>query len=567
MAGFIRFACGNCGSTMKVPAAYAGKRVKCPGCQQAAPVPTPRTAGAAASELSALDLSLLDADDGGGGAGAAPRRIRDLLIGCGACGKSVKIPENRCGTVVRCPKCTTPLKVDCPPPPPGSGKTIDFRHLSLDPVDEPSLAGADGSLAGSIAGLTAGATAMGGASGAFGLKLDDTGGGSSAGSASGGSTSGRDQMAELRTLNDLRAEGSISKDEYKKRRAEVMTGGSATASAARAATSRAVGGVRTESLQVKKGFSLPWPVKAAAVLAVVGGVFYGVWILGIAPLLEEPRVVEEADERPAVVAATPAVEDDTPEAVEPEPELAAEPEGPPEILMVTPGVPVQPWAPAGAEPTTRLAAAFEQVEPAGDDPAGPAGQIAQRIAESQQAAAAAQNPAPIPDPSQPTPEPGSTPGPAVPGEAGGVAFWPVMYPEVRSRNPLATRSAKTLRMTDQRGQADIGVIVGPAIPEGVEGEAFRGFQWSLQRELVDGLNREGVYADSIISPGERMQRYGDRWEALVTSVRRRSVAARGKVISIGIGEQGGRAVAYWFAGDSALLNDYEREAVGSAVLQ
>lgn len=579
MAGFIRFGCGNCGSQMKVPAAFAGKKVKCPGCQKPAPVPAGvgGAGGGGEASLSATDLSLLGDEGDATGAAAGPRRIRDLIIGCGACGKNVKIPENRCGSVARCPKCGTALRVDCPPPPPGSGKTVDFRHVTLDPVEEAPLEGADGSLAGSLAGLSAagsmsggtaaGRTAAGGASGAFELNLEDAGG-----SAAGG----RDQMSELRTLNDLLAEGSISKQEYKKRRAEVMQGGSATGSAALAATSRAVGGVRDR--RPKKKLRVPGPVKALAALGVLGGLGWAGWAFGW-PLVADRL---EAQRDPAVAKA-PAVEDApeaaaTPEPVEAEVVADAEPAGPPAILMVTPGVPVQPWEAPVAEAGS-LAAAAEEAEAAWEATGGVRDALIREaegaqervLAASDAAANAAADAAAAAEGAAQAAlaRVGEVVGDTPAADAGPaeVTFWPVMFPEARSSFSLAARSQRTMRMARPAGEADIGVIVGPPAPGGVEDPALATFNLELRRALLNGLS-PSVFADSNIdTSGDRARRIGPFDAALVTEVRGRSAATRREVTLLVVAPQAGRAAAYWFTGSSRLRSEFEREALGAAVIE
>ena len=596
MAGFIRFGCGNCGSKMKVPGAFAGKKVKCPGCQKPVAVPAAAPAGGGGdASLSAMDLSMLGDEESATGAAAAPRRIRDLVIGCGACGKNVKIPENRCGSIVRCPKCDTPLKVDCPPPPPGSGKTVDFRHVTLDPVEEASLDGADGSLAGSIAGLTsagsmsggsvAGRTGVGGASGGFALNLEDAGG-----SGAGGAAGGRDQMAELRTLNDLLAEGSISKDEYKKRRAEVMQGGSATGAAARAATSRAVGGVSDR--RPRKKFRVPGPVKALAVLAVLGGLGYAGWAFGwplVEDYLEEQRAQTLADAsagqgEPEAAAVDP---------VEEEEPVEVEPAGPPAVLMVTPGVPVQPWE-APVAKAEELAREAEEAEASGDE--GLRDTLVQRAGEAQQevlaaTGAAAEGAAGAAGAAEDAAQAALTRvGDAVDAAAGGrgsapgggggglgealsaagpaeVTFWPVMFPEARSSFSLAAQSARTMRMARPAGEADFGVIVGPPAPGGVEDPGLVTFYLELRRSLLNGMSPDAFADSTIDNYGDRARRIGPFDAARVTEVRGRSAETRSEVTLLTVAPQAGRAVAYWFTGNSRLRSEFEREALGTAVIE
>ena len=544
IASFVQFGCPNCGSKMKVPSAFSGKRVRCPGCQQAAEVPSGVAAGAAASELSAMDLSLLDDESGGGGAAAKPRRIRDLLIGCGACEKTVKIPENRCGSVVRCPRCDARLRVDCPPPPPGTGKTVDFRHLSLDPVDEPALDDAGGSVAGSLAGRSSGGSLSGSLSGA---------------SASGAAMSGRDQMAELRTLNDLLADGSISRDEHKKRRAEVMTGGSATGAAARAATSRATGGVSERALPGGRSGWVPGPVKTLLVLGIVGAVGYAVVVMAVLPLVEEVR--ELGATQPT--RRTPVPPAPRPKPVETASAEAGAPDAPdapdPPVPLVSP----EPADPSG-DPRAAVEPAVVRADPAGEplDAAPPApAELAVALATPDPADGAA----PPPEPSDPPP-----PGAVAATPPGSVAFWPVMHPEHDgSRFPLAAMSDRTLRMTRPDGTADLGVIVGPRLAgdDTQQAETLLRFNLKLRRELVNGIAALGATADSVIEAAERPRAYGPLEDAVITEVRSRNPRSRGDAALVAVAAQSGHAVAYWFSGRSRLLAEFEREVAGTAVIE
>ena len=111
-----KFACEHCESKIRVPDEFIGKRVKCPGCSKPVRVP-----GEVAAEPNAgFDLSLLD--DTMSGAEQATgkksrksgktRKLRSIMIGCGACGKTIGVPENRMGAGFACPKCKVTLKVD-----------------------------------------------------------------------------------------------------------------------------------------------------------------------------------------------------------------------------------------------------------------------------------------------------------------------------------------------------------------------------------------------------------------------------------------------------------------------
>ena len=156
-----KFACDACDTRVKVPDQYIGKRVKCPGCSQALLVP----GEVETADGEDLDLSALDSMAGGAAAAApGPKRLRNLALRCGACSKTIKVPENRMGAAFTCPKCRTRLMVGRYDLPPTSGGTVDLKHLEAEPLEEASLM--DGSLAGgSIAGTNFGSSISGAAGG------------------------------------------------------------------------------------------------------------------------------------------------------------------------------------------------------------------------------------------------------------------------------------------------------------------------------------------------------------------------------------------------------------------
>lgn len=53
----IKFSCPHCGKSISAPDQFAGKRGKCPGCQQTMPIPVP---SAMAAEAPASDFELVD---------------------------------------------------------------------------------------------------------------------------------------------------------------------------------------------------------------------------------------------------------------------------------------------------------------------------------------------------------------------------------------------------------------------------------------------------------------------------------------------------------------------------
>lgn len=110
----IRFTCEACGHGGRVPAKFAGQRIKCPKCGAAVAVPA-----------------------------ADEKRIR---MTCTACGFRARLPERYLGLTVRCPNCSEPqvVGVELEPPAaetvqpivPSTGETQLYRRA---PVPKPEF--------------------------------------------------------------------------------------------------------------------------------------------------------------------------------------------------------------------------------------------------------------------------------------------------------------------------------------------------------------------------------------------------------------------------------------------
>lgn len=135
---------------------------------------------------------------------------------------------------------------------------------------------------------------------------------------------GRQQMAELRELAQLRHEGRLTDEQYKAQRKRIMARGAAIR-----ATSRGVGGVSTEAIRVSRSYG-PTIVKfaiAVVVLAVIGQVGYLLidrYVINYQPALPEPPVAyvppppvqEEPDAVTASAAPPASMFDSDPQAIE-----------------------------------------------------------------------------------------------------------------------------------------------------------------------------------------------------------------------------------------------------------
>ena len=86
----------NCGARMRVPAAKAGKRGKCPKCNSVLDIPS-----ASQPDLPTAAAPVV-AEDG---------RIK---FACDSCGKSLKVPAEAAGRRVKCPHCSAAVTVPDP---------------------------------------------------------------------------------------------------------------------------------------------------------------------------------------------------------------------------------------------------------------------------------------------------------------------------------------------------------------------------------------------------------------------------------------------------------------------
>ncbi|MEM8781659.1 MAG: SHOCT domain-containing protein [Planctomycetota bacterium] len=558
-----KFVCGFCESKIRVPDEYIGKRVKCPGCGKPVEVPSPEPVDVGA----ALDLSLLDDSMSGGEAKAKPRKLRSIVVGCGVCSKTIHIPENRRGAVTPCPKCKTPLLVDVPELPETAGSTIDFKHLALDPASEPSLMGdslAGGTVSGSAASLTSTGTRPGkGRRGGTmaGSSLGATGSFSAAG-ASAAPTSSKDQMQELRSLNDLKASGAISDDEYRKRKAAIYSGGGGDVTGARKAMSRNAGGASDRAIRVDTGPNIPGPIKLLAAVGVVALAGFLVWQYGIKPALRdigdsttfasEQETPEQQAERAAraereAQAAREAAEAEAAAKAQAEAEAAAVtwasliPDLGPEALEVAL---VQPGRP-GPAPDQSVFAMDEDAEDEMDP-------------------ALAALPSAFDDP-PPAPTGGASEDQA--GDAprrGEITFWDVMLPEGRTSHPLARQSTFVYQLNRAGQSAFIGVGIGPAV-SGLDDNNFRRWQRNeIQQTLINGLARvPGFESARPRINGREQTANGVTYQEM--SFQSADRTGNQQVLLTGV--QDGFAVFYWFDGHTRVLNSWKRETLGKVTIE
>jgi hypothetical protein len=87
MSGKIEFECPLCNKRSMVPAAYAGRRGRCPGCQELIEVPDPGAEGAGGG----YDREAYERGPSGGGSGLGPDEKA-----CPMCGETIKSVAKKC---------------------------------------------------------------------------------------------------------------------------------------------------------------------------------------------------------------------------------------------------------------------------------------------------------------------------------------------------------------------------------------------------------------------------------------------------------------------------------------
>ena len=515
------FACSGCEKSIRVPDQYIGKRVRCPACEIPQRVPNP-----AATPM--VDLSLLDADE----SVSTSRRLRQVLIGCGACQKTVRLPESRMGTVTACPRCSTPLQFDRFDLSKAKGDLIDMTHLELDPGDPLADTGGFGSTMGgssvSLSGSAAGRSASG-ASGSF------------AGAGLGGQSSdSQTQMRELRELNDAKHRGEISAEEYRRRKAEIYSG-KTLALQAMSRSADGSGGSRPV-LKANQARSLPGPAIAAIAVAAIAALSltaYGVFFNE-----SDPAVTDSSS--PAAEGRPAGLEDDTVAQASPIPTT-----GVAESLFQTPEDQVE-----GDALTTTTEDSQESTQ-VSDKDQGESSQAVVLANTSDTGApdASVQQSIPGDDASELLAgvEGAETPAidvaqPEIPAPpvAMKISQWPVEWIDYQpSSNQAMTEACDVMKRILLRDEdALIGVDVGPAA-ENLDDVNYRQYRREMQAILLRYGENEGIMDRLIIRDSEETFLIkGLECHGFHISMRGRS-SDRATIIS---GVQDGRAVSYWFAG-------------------
>ena len=492
------FNCGACDKRIKVPDSYAGKRVRCPGCSSAQRVPDVVNAAA-------LDaFASLDAEGD-----VAARTVREILIGCGPCGKSIRLEEHQLGRTAPCPACGTLLAVDAfdlPKPGKRGGGLVDMSHLELDAADP--LLGGRGFPA-DPGGSTLGASSLHGsgshaaASGYALTGVDD------ATSLGGGAGDSQTQMRELRELNDLKHSGGISDAQYKQRKKEIYSGRT-MAIQAMSRSSQGVSGASGRAAMGRAKPLLPGPVKT---LLTVLGVGVGAYLLWDNVLASDSGSAVPVAGAPAVPAGVVALS-----APAPAPALEAVLEAP-EVVD-----PVE--APLALAP-----------DPVQEVPESPVELVVEEVVEE----------------AAPEPEPE---GDWV------VTEWPIRTGTQTSpdaRLPLGKACSYVMRLQTRNGKATAGVAIGPLV-ESMDDPAYQAFCDDQFEIILSSAKARGMLHELEIKQTDKPVRVGRRVVDRLTIEHKTKRTAQAVVLAL---VQDGRAMAYWFEGQKLAYRSFI-SAVGTA---
>ncbi|MEM9417918.1 MAG: SHOCT domain-containing protein [Planctomycetota bacterium] len=516
----IKFDCQGCGRTMSVPEQYAGKRVRCPACQTPQRVPMPEPSLDGDDDLfptqPLADLSgLQDSMESG------VRRLRQILIGCGECKSTIKVPEAKLGKTTSCPSCGVVLKVDAFNLAKAKGDLIDMTHLELEKADLLLDGGSHGStLGGSSIQLD------GSGSGGTGYQLNTPPAGSMSGVTM---NTSQTQMRELRELNDLKHSGQITNEEYRERKKEIYAG-KTLAIQAMSRSADGTGGRPVIKRDDKPGL-LPKPVMVLIVLLIVGGAGYAAYmaISGSPPSsssapttasTSEPAVAPEAEANVDDEGADTLAMADTPEVVD---APAVE-----ELVQDVPEDAVEPAV--EAEPADALPVTMFEIE----DNLGSIG--------LEQSAGVAEPPVEMV-----------------------VKAWQTGWSDYAnpcdSTRAISQACEVLQRISVRDDRALIGVAVGPPASN-LDSPDYQGFRQKMHDILTQTAQNDGVFGDLNIRTSERTANLGtlEAHRLHVTSKSDRNVRA-----AILTGIQDGYCVSYWFAGAKTLYDEF-LDTVGRAEL-
>ncbi len=521
---------------MSVPDQYVGKRVRCPGCQTAQRVPMPTTAEPPEMSLASqplVDLSGLDANEASG-----VRRLRQILIGCGVCQKTIKIPESKLGKTTACSACGVVLQVDAFNLAKAKGDLIDMTHLELEKADLTLDGGSHGStLGGSSIQLDAHSSAMG--IGGYELNAPVPSPMSGLSIASDSQT----QMRELRDLNDLKHSGQITNDEYRERKKEIYAGKTL---AIQAMSRTADGsGNRPVIQRGDKPALLPKPVVLLVVVLVIAGGGYAAWAV-----MNESATTSSGPMTAVTTTDDVVADDEGSQATEENNIHAALAQGEQGIVESTNDDSLAVVTPLVDTANDFIAEGSDgQALSAHEKP--PAGLIDESVTVLQLDPIVDENAERINGVD------------ATPAVRMAITAWPTSWPThtLDDDDPAAIGQACEVlqRISIRDDSAIIGVTVGPAAVD-FDSPAYRGFRQAMQDILTNTAEAEQALDDLNIRTSERTAQLGTLESHRLHVTSKRNPAVRATILT---GIQDGYCVSYWFAGSNTLYAEF-LDTVGRA---
>ncbi|MEO0514179.1 MAG: SHOCT domain-containing protein [Planctomycetota bacterium] len=498
-------------------------------------MPTPAPADQPEMSLASqplVDLSGLDANEASG-----VRRLRQILIGCGVCQKTIKIPESKLGKTTACSACGVVLKVDAFNLAKAKGDLIDMTHLELDKADLLLDGGSHGStLGGSSIQFGPSSSTMG----TGGYELNAPASGSMSGVSL--ATDSQSQMRELRELNDLKHSGQITSAEYRERKKEIYAG----KTLAIQAMSRSAGGDGNRPVIKRddKPALLPKPVLALIALLIFAGGGYAGWSVMNGPASSPggPTTVASpadtgADEESLQTAIAANTETADVDAEQSDIKLSVNELDAGNALLVD----------AGDE----TAGGGDGEEASSPDQAVPVSLTDESVTILELDPVSDENAEAVGD---------RAPTPAVPMA---ITAWPTTWPTHTlgedDRSAIGKACEVLQRMSVRDDSATIGVAVGPAATD-FDSPVYRSFRRSMQNILTETAEADQVLDDLNIRTSDRTALLGtlESHRLHVTSKSNRDVRA-----TILTGIQDGYCVSYWFAGSKTLYSDF-LDTVGRA---
>ena len=494
-----------------------------------------------------------------------------MKITCTGCQKVLPVAEEHAGKWIRCRGCGTAVQaVTGEPDHEAAGPSeVDggpaVRRMDKREYKQRTAVKGDSSAGGSGMHLDGpGFTGFGNAAGESAAGA----GGSFAGlDLSGPATpDSQSQLWELKELNRQKAEGEVTKAQYRERKAEIMAGRTLAVQA----MSRSADGMapRTKKPRGRRMPVLPGPVRALVVAAAVGIAGLMLWDTVLTP---DPEVADGGLGKVAVAEVPANADAPGVPAVEPTgsagagavvPPTSEPPGASPDKSQEEPGDggvdPVQiAGVPGGAGGTTVAGVDDPSLAQEGET----AGDVPPVLADPDEGS--------DPDERLAAPDLNDDNTSALPPEALAPARaepveWTVPWPDAFADEATAVGRACPITKQMELGDDDatIGVAGGPEATDR-DDPAYAAYRAEMHAILTNLASEQGVYNDLVIKTSDQPKRMGslvcDRY---YVEHRYR----RGLVAMILTGVQDGYCVSYWFSGSKRIVPKFF-ELVGSATFE